>query len=267
MLATSDDPHAFDLFGPVPAAQPADEPIAQSDAAPSRAPRAKRALKSTATAASVDPRVAMAFSLRELFPELTAMQASVAPRPVPTGAGNAFADAPALSVLTIPDDEDSPSFEMGPRSTVTDQQLREEQLAWEATELTDAWAANFMWRLQVAHLEENLAFLFSVDIKPRVTMEKGHILQWIFTEDVVGPLDFRENHLSFHRCCKAYGINDPDEFREMLLNCTLIRELLVSLHLYHEWELPKQRPVVMYADIVGTERALADNQVYQFPGM
>ncbi len=255
----------YDLFGARPVQTPVE--IVPTDLDVAR-PRAKRAAKGSLTAASVDPRVARTFGVRSLFPELISQEASLAKgarlslfaNPSQDGAAN----SEVAHALTIPDDEDSPAFEAGPAALVTDDQLRAELDAWQPT---DQEAALFLWNMQVAHLEENLAFLLSVDTKPRVTREKAHILQWVFTEDVLHGVDFRKNHLSFHACCRAYGFNDPNEFRLKLLQVDLIRKLLVALHLYCEHELPALKHVATYAEIVGEDRAVADNSVYQYAGM
>jgi len=231
--------------------------------------RAKRALKGSITAATVDPRIARSFGLRSLFPELVSIEASRAnsARPVVPAAlsPDELAERGSDPGLAIADDEDTADFECGPASLVTDVQLRAELAAWQQ-QLTDQEVALVLWRMQVAHLEENLAFLMSVDTKPRVTMEKAYVLQWMFTEDVVNGIDFRKNHMSFHTCCKACKI-DPEEFRLKLLQVDLVRKLLVALHLMCEHELPALRKVAFYADIVGDDRAVPDNSVYQYEGM
>ena len=267
MLATDNvTSHEYDLFGVRPATRLPD--VDSPDPVVVRV-RAKRALKGSITAATVDPRVARSFALRSLFPELVSIEASRANAAAHASAilsSDDSADVLGCDALAIPDDEDSAAFECGPASSVTDDQLRSELAAWQLS-LSDAEVALVLWRMQVAQLEENLAFLMSVDTKPRVTMEKAYILQWVFTEDVVNGCDFRKNHMSFHICCKAYGFNDPNEFRLKLLQVDLIRKLVVALHLYREHELPPLRKVASYADIVGEDRAVPDNSVYQYEGM
>lgn len=254
-----------DLFGRVDPSG-GDNP-GSSASTPASRPRARRAPRTAINAASVDPGVAAEFSVRDMFTDL--MPASPADDVV-TELASLQAPLPdgglpeVLCTLSIPEDEDSPQFEAGPATTVTDEQLEQELREWSPTE---AESAAFLWRLQVAVLEENLAFLMSVDVKPRVTREKAWVLQWVYTEDRVGSRDFTQHPLSFHNCARTCGFNDPDVLRGALLQVPLIRDLLTALHLYLPRELPPLRRVVNYADIVGMDRAQLVSQVYQFPGM
>lgn len=234
-MSTHVVPGDSDLFGSIPMAPT----TSVTDAPTPSKQRAQRRTRTLENSAVVTEAAVAHAASPLLFPELIASDYR-------------------LSVKGT-DDEDDDSF--GPNATVTDAQLRQELRAWEPSE---SEAADFLWRLQVAHLEEELAFLGSPDPKPRVSMEKAHILQWIFTEDVVGTLDFRKHPMSFHSCCKASNI-DPEQFRDSLLQVDLIRSLLVNLRMCKR--LPPRAPKVRsYAEIVGIEN-VPDATVYQHVGM
>ena len=236
-MSTHVVPGHSDLFGAVPMAPTKSEPTSATSSKPRAARRARTLENST-----VVTKAAVAHSSAPLlFPELIAADFKLTVRD-----------------SSLDDDDDDPGF--GPRATVTDAELRQELAAWNPS---DREAADFLWRLQVAHLEEELAFLGSPDPKPRVSMEKAHILQWIFTEDVVGSLDFRKEPMSFHSCCKASNI-DPEKLRESLLQVELVRSLLLNLRMCKS--LPPLARPRFYADIVGAEN-VPDAMVYQHAGM
>ncbi len=245
------------LFGdfelPVPATV---SPVIQSIVAP---------IKKTAepiTASSVPSKVAAKFSMDDLFSELKAVATMRNRTFITAFRESTIPQAPELAEFSdlVDSSADEPEDEGLDLGLGTDEELALEFKNWTPSE---AWILD-------AHrqkLDEELIFLTSVDVKPKVWIEKGHTLQWIFTVDQIGDKDVREIPFSFHNCCLAAGYK-PDELRTQLLQVPLIRELLVNLRLCRQCDLPRSIQKVQYTDIVGVDSPeIPDHYVYQFSGV
>jgi len=209
----------------------------------------------------VSEKVAREFAMSDLFSELLAVEGARSPHFIKALCRDSvIPTAPELSDL---DDELAPGAEEDAGVDailgcgVDETQLLEEQRAWCPTVEWTTQAHQLM-------LDDNLAFLTSVDVKPWVSREKGYVLQWIFTVDDIGGRDVRTIPFSFHNCCLASGLK-PDDLRAELLQLDLVRKLLVNLRLCNPCDLPPRKSKVYYADIVGVDSPeIPDHPVYQF---
>lgn len=251
-----------DLFGDCiePVVSPTATLVKQSLPQPS-----KPAMPTTATA--VPAKVAAKFAMSDLFSELLAVETTRNPRTfinalhdasipqAPQVAEYVDTQVPAAEADADTDADATEGLALG-----TDEQLEQEYKSWIPS---DEW-------ILATHrdkLDEELVFLTSKDVKPRVWTEKAQTLQWIFTVDEIGDKNVREIPFSFHNCCLAAG-HRPDDLRAALLQLPLIRELLVNLRLCHESDLPKLQKKVYYTDFVGVDSPeIPEHQVYQFPGI
>jgi hypothetical protein len=153
-----------------------------------------------------------------------------------------FAEVPLQPVARVSDDDD---YE-GPSNPELDAQLRVSNA--DLSSVSDEQLESFVFECHRQCLEVNLAYLESEDEKPKVILEKGYILQWVFCVDIVHGRPQSQIPFSFLNCCICAGV-DPDTLRGHLLQKEVVRDLLVRLRLVVK--LPKLRKKVFYGDIVG----------------
>ena len=160
-----------------------------------------------------------------------------------------FAEIGTQPVVLTKDDED---YE-GKANPELDAQLRVSNA--DLSSVSDEQLENFVFECHRQCLEVNLAYLESEDEKPKVLLEKGYILQWVFCVDIVEGRPQSQIPFSFLNCCICAGV-DPDTLRGHLLQKEVVRDLLVRLHLVVK--LPKLRKKVFYGDIVGWDHEMAN---------
>lgn len=171
-----------------------------------------------------------------------------------------FAEIGMQPVVVNKDDED---YE-GEANPELDAQLRVSNA--DLSSVSDDQLKHFVLECHRDCLEVNLAYLESEDEKPKVLLEKGYILQWVFCVDIVHGRKQSQIPFSFLNCCIATGV-DADTLRGHLLQKEVVRDLLVRLHLVEKSKLPPLRKKVFYGDIVGWDHPMIGNTSVAIAGV